>query len=374
MKQDENKRVLLVGGGTGGHAIPILELYRRLEKDGKVSILIIGSNSSVDRVIFSKVDNYKIITTGKLHRRLTFLNVYEGMKFIVGMIQSYYYLIKYKPDLIFSKGGYVSVPILKIAQLFQIPIMIHESDTEMGMANKLASKYAKKIFVGFSCDNYQDLPKEKLIYSGQILRREIFEKNQGNISNFGFIEKRPTILLTGGSQGSHNLNSSLFKSLPELLKFYNVIHQTGKNDFSEAVALKKQLSLDEKRSYYITEFLGLDKNSIMDALNVSNLVIGRAGANSIAEFASLGKAMILVPYQYAAGDHQSKNAQIMNRSKAAVVIPDKKLSHRVLTEAIKNVIDNKIKTNMLSRNAKDLFPKNGLNLIINYIYKELDLK
>lgn len=374
MKQDENKRVLLVGGGTGGHAIPILELYRRLEEDGKVDPIIIGSNSPVDRVIFSEANNYKIITTGKLHRRFTLLNFYEGMKFIIGMIQSYYYLYKYKPSLIFLKGGYVSVPILKMAQLFQVPIMIHESDTEMGMANKLASKYAKKIFVGFPRDNYLNLPQEKLIYSGQILRRKIFRKNQANISNFGFTEKIPTLLLTGGSQGSHNLNCCLFQSLPELLKSYNVIHQTGQNDYLEAVDLKEKLSLDEKRRYYVTEFLELNKNSIMDALNVSDLVIGRSGANSIAEFALIGKAMILIPYQYAAGDHQSKNAQIMKRSKAAVVIPDKRLSGHVLTEAIKNVIDNKVKIKMLSQNAKDLFPKNGLNLIINHIYKELDLK
>ena len=373
MKQDKNKRVLLVGGGTGGHAIPVLELYQKLEEDGKVSPLIIGSNSSVDREIFSKIKNYQVIITGKLHRRFTLMNIWEGVKFIVGMIQSYFYLTKYKPDLIFSKGGYVSVPVLKMAQIFQIPVMIHESDTEMGMANKLASNIAKKIFVGFSCDNYNHLPKEKLIYSGQILRRKLFEKNQGELSNFGFVEKKPTILLTGGSQGSHNLNISLFQSLPDLLKSYNVIHQTGKDDFSQAFTLKEQLSLDEKRRYYITEFLELEKNSIMDALRISDLVVGRAGANSIAEFALMGKAMILIPYQYAAGDHQSKNAEVMKENRAAVVIPDAKLSRRVLTEAIKKVIDNKTKRNMLSRNAKDLFPKNGLNLIIRHIYKELDL-
>ena len=136
----------MVGGGTGGHAIPVLELYQKLEEDGKVSPLIIGSNSSVDREIFSKIKNYQVIITGKLHRRFTLMNIWEGVKFIVGMIQSYFYLTKYKPDLIFSKGGYVSVPVLKMAQIFQIPVMIHESDTEMGMANKLASNIAKKIF------------------------------------------------------------------------------------------------------------------------------------------------------------------------------------------------------------------------------------
>jgi len=374
MNDNSNKTIILIGGGTGGHAIPILELYNKLKNHSELTPIIICGKSKLERKIFLKVANYKRITTGKFHRRFTIYNAIEAIKFFVGLITSYYYLKKYKPALIFSKGGYVSLPIVKIAQIMDVPYFIHESDLEMGMANKIAAKKAKLIFVGYPVNNYTHISQDKLIYSGQLISDKFIADKNGQKIDFGFIDNLPTILFSGGSQGSKNLNDNIIQSLPNLLKSYNIIHQAGDRNIDEIKSITADLSLEQKHRYFITDFLNKDKNSMARAINVSDLIVARAGANSIAEIALKSKPMILVPYKYAAGDHQTKNAQLLNNQKAAVVIPDDKLTPKILTDAIEKVMDDKTKRDNLVKNAKEQFKSNGLNLvarkILNFINQD----
>lgn len=356
MKQ---KTILLVGGGSGGHVVPVFEVYQELKKEKDLRLLVVGSGTTIEKKFFGGNPDYRTIITGKLNRRFTFHNIFQFVKFLYGIKYTFFLMLREKPSIIFSKGGYVSFPIIFWAKRLKIPYVIHESDAEIGLSNKYAAANAKKIFVGFPLEFYKGY--KNLVYSGQIIR-PVKAINFSSKNYFDFTLQRPVIFITGGSQGSINLNSNIIKIIPELLLSYNVIHQTGSIDYNSVIEFKKKLDEDRAKNYFVMDFLHKEGQNLMPyAIKMADIVIARAGATTIAELAIHKKAMILVPYKHASGDHQTKNAKFIEGLGGALVIADDSLNpdslKKIINEAFRNKSD-------LGDKASKIFPEDGLKTVV----------
>lgn len=369
MKKYE-KTIVLVGGGTGGHAMPIRSLYDKLiETKPALNIVVVGVGGATEEKFFGSIPNYKKIKAGKLHRYLTLKNIIEPFKFVWGFFQSILIIWQNKPELIFSKGGFVSMPMIFAARVFGVPYSIHESDSIMGVANRTMVKSAQKVFVTFPVELYPKELQLKMVWSGPILRKE-FESIKGEQADFEFNTKKPVILLTGGSQGSYNLSDVFIKIVRKLLPDFNIIHQAGKHSIALTEKFRESLGSEEKESYYITEMLGAGENdNWIAALNIADLVIARAGS-TIVELSIKGKPMILVPWKDSAQNHQVKNAQFLKKKDAAVVIEEGELTEESLLRAIESLWQDKEKLKLLSKNASAIFPDKNSSKIVDWITEE----
>jgi len=368
----KNNTIILVGGGTGGHAAPILAIYQRLKKTNKnLDITVFGVGTAEERYFFDKIPDYKIICAGKMNRYATWRNLVELLKAIIGFFQALYYIGLIRPKIIFSKGGYVSLPMINAARLLGVPYFFHESDIEMGKVNVMMAKGAKKIFAAYPPESYKNLEIQKFYWCGPILREGFATKRVPNRELFSF-DNKPIIFVTGGSQGSLHVSEKFLDAAEELIAQYNIIQQTGK--FGAEIAEKFYNSLgDEKRSsYFFKDFLEIEngRDMMLEASAASDVVIARAGS-TIVELAVMGKKMVLIPWQHAAQDHQAKNAAYFARNNSAIVISDEKLCAETITKAIRSVSSGDL-GKIISENAINLFPTDGLETVCDSIINEIE--
>jgi len=332
-------RILFTGGGTGGHIYPIIAIVRELRRiypgNEDLDIFYMGAKDELSLILLSQEGvRAKGIFSGKLRRYFSFQNFIDILfKIPLGVLQSFYYLIRVKPDLIFSKGGYGAVPVILSGRLLGIPIFIHESDVVPGLANKLAAGWAKKIFISFPKTEY--FPLEKTILTGNPIRKEITEGSKIEAENtFGLTMQKPIILFLGGSQGAEKINNFILNTLNRLLDDFEIIHQCGPNNYEQT---KKEamtvINEDFKKYYHIYPFLEQDK--LKHAYKVADLIVSRAGASSIFEIAANAKPSILIPLPSAAGDHQAKNAYTYTRKGAGVVIEQENLTSNFVLEKLR---------------------------------------
>jgi len=371
MKRKDNS-IMLVGGGTGGHAGPILAIYQNLVKRiPDIEIHVVGVGSGEEKYFFSKLPHYHQIKSGKLHRYFTIKNLSEAVKYAIGIVESFIMIKTIRPKLIFSKGGYTSLPVITAANLLKVPYFLHESDIEMGRTNKIMSRNAKKVFVCFPTEYYSDIDKDKLVWSGPILREDD-STGKSHKSFFGFENEKPIIFLTGGSQGSLALTKALLDIAHKLFPKYNIIHQAGKHSIEVAQKFRDSLDESERKSYHLAEFLDPSGKVDMmwEAIKVADLVITRAGS-TIAEIAILGKPMILVPWKYAAQNHQLKNAKYLVENNAAVMIDEKDFTSEKLLQSIIATLTNKPDH---TNSHKVIFPTDGAEKICDNIIKEIEDK
>jgi len=370
------KTILLVGGGTGGHIVPILNLRQELYRQKlNLEIYTVGGNSNIDRKMYCGFQNHYVLVTGKLHRSLTVENFIQSFLLLWGIISSLIILRKIRPDLIFSKAGYVALPIIFWSKILKIPYFIHESDIEMGTSNKYAARDAQRIFVGFPTEYYSNLIRNKLKYVGQILPNDLLENTHTDF-DFGFENKKPIIFVTGGSQGAKNINSAVFQLLPKILSDYNVIHHTGNIDFEKAMKIRTSLSSENRNCYFISSLLtkkGRNIDMMKSAIEQASLVVSRASATTLAEISALKKAVVAIPYKYAAANHQAKNAAYYKRHRAAVVIFDDKLNGNSLLKQINNLFSNQILRKEIGKRAYDLQKLNALSTITEEIIRYLNI-
>jgi len=365
----DEKKILLVGGGTGGHVVPIFELYNKLKAETNFKIKIVGGNSEIDEKIFKDNPDYTPLDTGKLHRRLTLKNISEISKFITVLPKSRKIVQEFQPDLIFSKGGYVSAPIIYWAKKFKIPYFIHESDIHIGSANKYAIAKSKKAFVGFPINNYSSKWRGKLTFAGQFISSDFSSGARDQLFN----NNKKTLFVTGGSQGATAINEVIFEGLIALLSSYNVIHQTGFKDITKAIQIKNNLSEDLKKNYFIKDFFGHENGDggIKNAFLNSDIFIGRASVTFPAEATSFSKPLILVPYPYASNNHQLKNARLLAKEGACVLIEQSNLTPEILKSEVDSLIAEPEKCDKMVKNAREVFGKNALDLIYKEIISEL---
>jgi len=291
------KKIMFTGGGSAGHVTVNLALIPRFQAEGW-TVEYIGSHTGIEKELVANVPgvNYYGIATGKLRRYMDWNNVKDPFRVVKGVFQAYRIIERSAPDIIFSKGGFVSVPVVLGAKLNRVPVIIHESDLTPGLANRIAIPFATKVCTTFS-DTDRHLPAGKVHYVGPIIREAL---NRGSLARgrawTGLTNDRPVLLVMGGSLGSHKINLAVREALPNLLERYQILHLCGKGQTDDAV----------KAPGYIQ--VAYIQDELPDVLAMTDLVVSRAGANSIFEFLHLRKPMLLIPLTKA----QSRGDQILN--------------------------------------------------------------
>jgi len=308
-------KILFTGGGTGGHILPIVAVSReikRIYQKENLQLFYLGPKDKFGIALLS-LEGIKIKTVlaGKIRRYLTLKSFLQNLidiflKTPIGIIQAFFYILFLAPDLIFSKGGYGSIPCVISGWIFQVPIFLHESDIAPGMANRFISRFALEIFVSFPKTEY--FSPKKMILVGNSIRKEILEgKKEEAKKLFNLVGGKPVILILGGSQGAQRINDEILEILPELLRNFELIHQCGKKNFNQ-IRAEAGAVISESLGKYYHLFPFLREEQIKQAYSASGLIVSRAGSGSIFEIAALSKPSILIPLPEAAQNHQLKNA------------------------------------------------------------------
>lgn len=328
------KKIIMTGGGTAGHVTPNIALLPALREAG-YDISYIGSYNGMEKGLIEAQDvPYYGIASGKLRRYFSWKNFSDPFRVLKGYGQAVSYMKKIKPDVVFSKGGFVSVPVVLAAKQCKIPAIIHESDITPGLANKIAMKFAKKICCNFP-ETLNYLPKDKAVLTGSPIRRELFEGDPNkalSLCNFPDHNK-PVLLIIGGSLGSRKINEAVRNVLPELLEDFYIIHLCGKGNLDEHL----------KGMIGYAQFEYANKE-LTDMFALSDIAISRAGANSICELLALHKPNILIPLSAAAsrGD-QILNANSFKKQGFSFVLEEEDVTDESLLNAVKDVYKEKDK-------------------------------
>ena len=325
------KRIILTGGGTAGHVTPNIALIPELQERG-YEIHYIGSKTGIEKELISNFDiPYYGISSGKLRRYFDIKNFTDPFRIIKGYGEAEKWIKKIQPDVIFSKGGFVTVPVVKAAKRRHVPCVLHESDISPGLANRLCLSSATAICANFP-ETLENLPKDKAYLTGSPIRSELFSGNRLKGLDFcGFTANKPVILVIGGSLGSVRVNEAVREILPQLLENYQIIHLCGKDKIDE--------SLQGTEGYVQYEYI---QKELCDLLDAADLVISRAGANAICELLALHKPNILIPLSLEAsrGD-QILNAASFEKQGFSYVIKEEELTSEGLLEAVRQVDEKK---------------------------------
>lgn len=324
-------KVLMTGGGTAGHVTPNIALLPILKENG-CSVDYIGTKNGIEReLITNQGINYHIISAGKLRRYFSLENFSDILKIGKGFIDASSHIKKIKPDVVFSKGGFVSCPVVWAAWTKGIPVVIHESDITPGLANKLSMPFAKKICYAFP-DTKKFLPKEKSVFAGIPVRDTMLKGSKdAGLKMCNFTNKKPIIVVIGGSLGSKAINDAVRESLDELIKDYQICHICGKNNVDD-----KLNNIDGYKQYeYIND-------ELKDFFAMADIIISRAGATTLYEILSLAKPNILIPLPktVSRGD-QVLNSNFFESEGYSKVLDEEEINSSVLKDAISLVLKNK---------------------------------
>ena len=318
------KKIILTGGGTAGHVTPNLALLPSLRKE-EFEIHYIGSYNGIERRLIEDAGTpYDGISSGKLRRYFDIKNFSDPLRVLKGYGQAKRLMKQYRPDIVFSKGGFVSVPVVLAAKHYKIPVIIHESDMTPGLANKICIPAAKKVCCNFP-ETLNYLPKDKAVLSGSPIREELLTGDRlSGLQYAGLSANRPVILVIGGSLGSVTVNHAVRSILPKLLSQFQVIHICGKGNLDE--------SLIGTSGYVQYEYVDKPLRHLFAA---ADLIISRAGANSICEILALRKPNILIPLSAAAsrGD-QILNANSFAKQGFSTVLEEEVLTSDTLYQAV----------------------------------------
>lgn len=318
------KRIVFTGGGTAGHVTPNIALIPKLKSLG-YDIHYIGSYEGIERKL---IEDYRIpyygISTGKLRRYFDLKNFSDPFRVIKGFIEAKSVLKTLKPDIVFSKGGFVSVPVVRAAASLKIPCIIHESDMTPGLANSLCIPVAKKVCCNFP-ETLQNLPAEKAVLTGSPIRAELTKGNkEKGLSLCGFHGGKPVIMVIGGSLGAAGVNSLVREALPQLLEDFQIVHICGKEKIDNLLL--------NKDGYKQFEYV---KEDLKDLFAIADVVISRAGANAICELLALRKPSLLIPLPaHASRGDQILNAKSFESQGFAMVADEDYLTAVTLTEKV----------------------------------------
>lgn len=373
-------RLVIAGGGTGGHVSPALAVARhlqaRLAAEGRgLELLWLGSADGVERAAADGAGiPYVAIPTGKLRRYLTWLTVRDFFRLPLGLLAARRELARFRPHVLFSTGGFVSVPAVVAARLLGIPSLTHEQTVTVGLANRLNARIATRIALSYAAsaawlpghpvmsepgvegsgqrmtDGEDSRPpalvprpslpasrRAPIVVTGNPVRSELLTGQAERArATFGFAAGCPVVYLTGGARGSHVLNQTLAAALPELLPIAQIVHQTGpaeaNGDLPRLEELAANLAAPHAGRYVPRAFIGAE---LADLYALVSLVVGRAGAGTVAELALLGKPSLLIPLPGASADEQTRNARLLTEAGAARLLPEAELSPARLAQEIR---------------------------------------
>ncbi|MBI2003249.1 MAG: UDP-N-acetylglucosamine--N-acetylmuramyl-(pentapeptide) pyrophosphoryl-undecaprenol N-acetylglucosamine transferase [Candidatus Wildermuthbacteria bacterium] len=372
-------RVVCTGGGTGGHIIPLVAVVREIRKQNPdpagFEFVYIGPRDDFGGMILSQegfVMHY--ISTGKLRRYWSARAFFQNMADMFirvpwGFLQSFVLLFRLAPDLIFSKGGHGALPVVLAGKILGIPIFLHESDAEPGLANRIAGRVALEVFVSFP--RTKSFSEHKTVLVGNPIRLEILEGNGEEARRiFQLQGGKPVLLLMGGSQGSQRLNDMLLNVLNEALSEFEIIHQTGEKNFEQAKK-EAEVVVQKDRADFYHPVAFMKETDLKHAYATCDLVVNRAGAGSVFEIAALGKPSILIPLAEAAQNHQIVNAYEYAQSGACIVLEEINLTPRFFLEKLRYLFSHGDVMEAMAKSAKAFAKPDAARLLASYIVEYL---
>lgn len=348
-------RLIIAAGGTGGHVLPavaVVEEFRN--RDIPLKILWIGSHNGVERdIAHSHGIEFAAVQTGKLRRYVDRQTITDAVRIPTGIVQAWFKVRAFKPDVIFGTGGNVSVPTV-IAGKRSAPILTHEQTAQVGIANKIAARFATRFAAAYEeTATIARKYHQHVVITGNPVRASLALGNKMTAwKHFGLDPDLPVIFVTGGARGASPINERIEKLLPELLQKAQIVHQTGPSVANDDAARLKKMrdswSPELQQRYVIQEFLGPE---IADLYAITDLVIGRAGAGTVAELAFLGKPSILLPLPGTWGDEQRKNAQVLTNVGGTLVLEQDDATPDRLMQEITALIDDPMRRNAMGAGA-----------------------
>ncbi|MFA8450834.1 MAG: undecaprenyldiphospho-muramoylpentapeptide beta-N-acetylglucosaminyltransferase [Bacteroidales bacterium] len=368
-----NIKVVLSGGGTGGHIFPALAIAERIKKElPSAQFLFIGAKGKME---MQKVPaaGYEIVglPIAGFQRGKILKNVLLPLKLIFSLLKAFFVLLRFKPDCVIGTGGYASAPTMKVASWMNIPVYIQEQNSYPGITNKIMKNSARRIFVAYPrLDRF--FPSEKIVLTGNPIRNIFYDLDKEKIrislrEKYGLKKNQPLIFITGGSQGARNINQAIFKDLKQL---YNddiaIIWQTGQSYYQDLGVEVEKLRLNK---IFVEPFI----NNMHEVYCASDLVIARAGALTISELMALGCACVFVPLPHAAENHQFKNAESLRKEDAAMIVLDKKASETLVPEVLK-LIKDKERLLKFQKNISKFARQDSDGIIVRNILSDLKFK
>lgn len=378
-----------MGGGSGGHITPIAavcgEIHHRHPKadlrvwcDGKFADRLRDMLAEdaplvrVDAIVSGKFRRYANLTLRQHLRyhifRTHLMNFLDAFKITLGFFQSFFKLIIWRPDVVFCKGGFVCLPVGLAAQILRIPLVIHDSDTVPGLTNRILARFALRIGTGSPIENYPNYPKSKMTYIGIPVRKEIRKLNLGEKIaakiELGFDPKKILIFVVGGGGGAARISREITKISTDIVtKDCQILLLVGK-DRAKLIDIPKSAGSDFK----VIEFM---TNDMAKAIGAADIVITRAGATAIAEFATVGAVTIIIPSPHLAGDHQTKNANVYKQAKAAIVIEESDIASDpgIILESLKKILEDKGLRHQLSSNLEKFAKPDALDRMVDMILR-----
>lgn len=359
-------RVLIAGGGTGGHIYPAISIAKELKKrDKKNEILFIGALPGVgSSVIEEEGFEFRPISAIGWERRLSIRTFGFICSLFRGFWQSARYIFKFRPDMVVGMGGYSSGPPLLLSSMFGHKTIIHEQNSIPGLANRILGRWVKRVATSFKDDDGH-FPSHKVVVTGNPVRSEIAKiPKEEALERFGLEEERLTILIFGGSRGAHSINVAVIECLDQLNEIKDkiqMIYVSGREDHDWV----KGKTGTGNFPIHLTDFLF----DMPAALGAADLVIARAGAGTIAEITCCGLPSILIPYPYATSNHQFKNAYLLELARAAIVILDKELNGQILARTITELVNDRERQKEMGEKAKTLSHPEAASKIVDLIYE-----
>ena len=341
----DKKRIVLTGGGTGGHIFPLVDVAEACRREcGDVEFLYIGTRSQMgdlaEQVMNSAGIPTKNVMTGKMRRYFSLEYVLDLCRIPMGIVQSLWHLLVFMPDVVFSKGGYAAIPVIIAARMYRIRVLTHDSDAVPGWANRVGGKLSYYVALSYVTSRRYFLAEKTLLTGNPVGTAITQGDRERGYKRWNFTEARPTVFVCGGSQGARAINEAVLRILPELAKIAQVLHITGKDHYEKTIHLAGEYGFKSGRQqYFAVPFL--DREEMADAYAIADIVVSRAGANSITEIAANQKVAILIPLPNSANDHQHMNAYEVAKMGGAWVLEEDNIGSNLLLEKILELLHSK---------------------------------
>ncbi len=346
------KRVVLTGGGSGGHVFPLLAVADELRNaSNDIELFYCGPVGTFRAEFLGREIKTCGILGSKLRRYISLANLFEFPKFLVSLIQAFLKLLIIMPDGIFSKGGPGALAVVLAARFYRIPVMIHESDAVPGLTNSLSARFAQKIGVAFEA-SIKHFPEEKTSCVGNPIRPALLRgiPSAKDAKRFlGLNPESPTMLVLGGSQGAVRLNTFIAENMEELLKIVQMVHQGGPANYKTMEEITRSIPNALKNRYKAIPFLSVEE--LRNAFAAADIVLSRAGSGAISEIAAFGKPALLVPLPESARDHQRRNAYAYAHYGGAMVFEEANLKTHLILDEIRSLLKNEERRSRMSEAA-----------------------
>ncbi|MFH1462425.1 MAG: UDP-N-acetylglucosamine--N-acetylmuramyl-(pentapeptide) pyrophosphoryl-undecaprenol N-acetylglucosamine transferase [bacterium] len=372
-------KILFTGGGSGGHIVPIIAIVREIRKiysKEDLQFFFIGPKDEFSSILLSQEGiKVKQVLAGKIRRFSGWKTIFQNLadiffKIPLGIVQSFFQIFFISPDLIFSKGGFGSIPGVISGKLLFTPIFLHESDVTPGLANRFIARFVFEVFVSFPKTEY--FPSEKMILSGNPIRKEILDSSKEEAKYFFKLNsEKPVVLILGGSQGSQRINDEILEILPNLLENFEIILQSGEKNFPQVKAEVEAVinNKDLEKSFHLFPFF--KEHELRLAFGASDLIVSRAGSGSIFEIAAAGKPSILIPLPESAQNHQVKNAYAFAENQACLVMEESNFTSHFFLEKLKYLFLHPQELKNMSEKAKEFSKPQAAKIIANYLVEYL---